>query len=68
MENWITVESFGSDCPENWEEIAAFLNAIIRERGIEDDNAAVNDLWEEYCTGDIPGAPEPIEQTTGTKD
>ena len=31
---YITVESFGSECPENWEEIAAFLNDIIDQRGI----------------------------------
>lgn len=59
MENWITVESFGADVPANWQEIADHLNGIIAERHIEDDHAAVNDLWEEYCNGDIPGAPEP---------
>lgn len=44
----ITAESFGSDIPENWQEIADELNAIIEARGIEDDAAAINDLWEEY--------------------
>lgn len=58
MKNLITMDSFGSECPANWEEIADFLNAIILERGIEDDHDAVNDLWEEYCNGDIKGAPE----------
>ena len=32
MENWITVDSFGSECPSNWEEIADFLNEIIRDK------------------------------------
>ncbi|MBQ1772420.1 MAG: hypothetical protein II000_10830 [Clostridia bacterium] len=59
MENWITVDSFGADVPENWEEIADFLNDIIRERGIEDDHNAVNDLWEEYWHEELPDAPSP---------
>ena len=58
MENWITVESFGADVPENWEAIAEYLNAIIRERGIEDDHDAVNDLWEAYWQDEFPDAPE----------
>ena len=48
MKNYITVESFGAEVPENWEEIAEELNLIIDERGIADDPNAINDLWEEY--------------------
>jgi len=44
----ITIESFGADVPENWEEIASELNEKIVERGIEDDDVAQNELWEEY--------------------
>ena len=54
---YITVDSFGSYCPENWEEIADFLNAIIDERGISEDHDAVNELWEAYCNGELEGAP-----------
>lgn len=54
----ITMDSFGSECPSNWEEIANFLNALIEERGIEDDPEELDQLWEDYCNGDIPGAPE----------
>lgn len=54
----ITMDSFGSECPSNWEEIADFLNAIIEERGIENDLDELDQLWEDYCNGDIPGAPE----------
>lgn len=54
----ITADSFGSEIPANWEEIADFLNEIIRERGIEDSVTEQNDLWEEYWNGEIPGAPE----------
>ena len=57
-EYYITVDSFGAECPENWEEIAEFLNAIIDERGIANDHDAVNDLWEEFCRGELDGAPE----------
>ena len=48
MKHYITAESFGAEIPENWEEIAEQLNAIIDERGIADDLEAVNDLWDEY--------------------
>ena len=54
----ITMDSFGSECPSNWEEIADFLNALIEERGIENDTEELDQLWEDYCNGDIPGAPE----------
>lgn len=47
-EYWITVESFGGDVPENWEEIADYLNTIIREEGLQNDVNAVNDLWDDY--------------------
>lgn len=57
MENWITVESFGADVPENWEEIAEYLNDIIRDRGIENDHNEVNDLWEAYWQGEFADAP-----------
>lgn len=58
MENWITADSFGADIPANWEEIAEFLNDIIRERSIENDHNAVNELWESYWNGNFPDAPE----------
>ena len=48
MKHYITVESFGSDVPENWEEIASVLNEIIDVRGISEDLDAVNNLWDEY--------------------
>lgn len=46
--HYITEESFGSELPENWEEIANELNRIIDERGIADDELAVNELWDEW--------------------
>lgn len=58
MTNYITAESFGSEIPANWEQIATYLNEIIDRRGIAEDHAAVNELWESYWNGEIPGAPE----------
>lgn len=55
-------ESFGDTIPNNWEEIADFLNGIARERGIDDSTAEMNDLWEQYWNGEIPGAPEAEEE------
>lgn len=57
MEHWITVESFGTDVPANWEEIKAYLNDIIRDRGIENDASAVNEVWEAFWQGEFPDAP-----------
>lgn len=48
MKYYITGDSFGSECPENWEQIADELNAIIDERGISEDRDAVDALWEDY--------------------
>ena len=64
----ITMESFGQDCPKNWEEIAAYLNAIIDSMGIEDEfgeidtegREKIDALWETYCAGELKGAPAPI--------
>lgn len=57
MTYYVTADSFGAELPANWEEIAAFLNRVADERGIAEDHDACNELWEEYWTGSIPGAP-----------
>lgn len=59
MANIITMDSFGDECPTNWAAIAAFLNGIIDERGIQDDRDAIDDLWESYWHNEIPGVPVP---------
>lgn len=53
MTNYITVDSFGSELPEDWEEIADRLNSIIERRGIADDREAVDELWEQYWRGEV---------------
>ncbi len=58
--NYITVDSFGSECPTNWEEIASALNSIIDDRGIADDRDACDDLWETYFRGELEDVPVPV--------
>lgn len=58
MTYYVTADSFGSEVPSNWEEIAAFLNSLTDERGIAEDHDACNDLWEAYWAGELDGAPE----------
>lgn len=58
MTYYVTADSFGSEIPSNWEEIAAFLNSLTDERGIAEDHDACNDLWEAYWNGELDGAPE----------
>ena len=58
-------DSFWSNCPQNWEEIADFLNDVLEERSNEDmdDRDLKNlmeEIWEEYCSGRLDGAPEAI--------
>lgn len=48
-----TADSFGSDCPENWQEIVAYLNSRLATG--EDPG----DIWEKYCNGGYLDAPEP---------
>lgn len=57
MENWITIESFGSDVPANWKEIVNYLNEVISFRNIQDDWEAVNEVWEAFWQGEFPDAP-----------
>ena len=73
----ITADSFGSNCPGNWEEIAAFLNGLIDEHlnnaadafepGYDDTGLStegheiVDHIWSLYCAGEIEDAPAPEE-------
>ena len=67
----ITVESFGDEVPQNWEEIADYLNeqfaaalAALDESDTyysRDAREAVDAIWERYWSGDLPGAPVPAE-------
>ena len=72
----INEDSFGSDCPTNWEEIANFLNALIDrtldqtpgaydpsydDSGLSaDGHDIVDGIWERFCSGYLPDAPEAV--------
>ena len=60
MTYYVTVDSFGAEIPDNWQEIADFLNRITDERGIADDHDACNELWEQYWNGELENAPEAV--------
>lgn len=68
MDWHINMDSFGDTCPSNWEEIADYLNAIIeaKEDLFEDGELTrdgrdfIEQLWEQYCSGDLPDAPKPV--------
>ena len=49
----IDADSFGAECPENWEEIAEALNEIIRKTGKDPDQ-----VWEDYCSERLSEVPE----------
>lgn len=64
--NLITADSFGSDIPENWEEIADYLNDIIRNSSILfDEEDTANLVWENYWNGCYPNAPKAKEANHG---
>lgn len=64
------MDSFGQDCPSNWEEIANYLNAQIDAMpNITDPDTGdlttegreqIATLWERYCDGELPDAPAPV--------
>ena len=64
----ISMDSFGDTCPTNWEEIADYLNGIIDDMNITDEygeltaegREQIDALWEQYCAGELKGAPAPI--------
>lgn len=60
MTYYVTADSFGEELPRNWEEIAEYLNNLIDERGISENNAECNELWDEYWKGNISGAPAAV--------
>lgn len=61
---YFTGESFGADCPENWQEIIDYLNRKIDElpdsifENEQDASDATEKIWDEYCSGHFADAPE----------
>jgi hypothetical protein len=58
-----TGDSFGWNCPENFQEICDALNSIAEEElGDEEDEdirrEIINSIWERFCSGKLAGVPE----------
>lgn len=70
MYRFYDMNSFGSECPVNWEEIADALNDIANERmeGMPDADEReihemTDDIWEQYWHGETD-APKPAYSTS----
>lgn len=71
---YFDMDSFGQDCPMNWEQIADYLNSIIEDmEGITDEfgevtpdgREQIDNVWEnywgDYHSGTLPeNAPVPV--------
>ena len=57
-------DSFGSNCPDNWQEIVDYLNDVLgsRSEGMDEREIkeTMEEIWEQYCSGSLEGAPEAI--------
>lgn len=70
MNEYITLidaDSFGAECPTNWEEIADYLNEKLTdwaEANPDADQYEARDyadsVWENYWHGDYKDAPEAV--------
>ena len=69
------MESFGSNCPDNWQEICTYLNSKLdsvlsmdpdnfdssNPDGLSDDGREiVAKIWNEYCMEQYHDAPVPV--------
>lgn len=64
---YYTMDSFGADCPANWAEIAAWLNAKLTGAvtDVMDDGdirAVADAIWEDYWNGNLEDAPAASEE------
>lgn len=66
---WFNRNTFGAYCPDNWREIADYLNDTARVCGVREDDGGELDLdeeyaldviWERWSAGAYEDAPEPI--------
>lgn len=66
-----TMDSFGPILPNNWQEIVDYLNAKLDAMDVDNSDElhdAMNQLWDDYCNGDLPDAPEEIYEEDDTND
>ena len=62
-EEMFTGNSFGWNCPENFQEICDALNSIAEEELGDEENddirrEIINSVWERFCSGELEGVPE----------
>lgn len=63
--NTFTKERFGSQVPKNWEEICDYLDWFLEyfvenfAEG-EDINDLADEMWSDWCAGNLYDAPEAI--------
>lgn len=50
MAQYWTADSFGDECPLNWEEVCEVANRYIDEHDLDDDE--LRELWESWCGED----------------
>ena len=63
IKKYITADSFGSECPKNWEKIADYLNDKINWMCYlfnDDPKETTDDYWERFCRGELPECPKPV--------
>lgn len=71
MDTYFNMESFGAMCPENWKEIAEYLNDKLESTAgdlLHDESCNVKmllkeeaeSIWDKYCSGGFLDAPKPI--------
>ena len=62
----ITAESFGSDLPKNWEEIADFMNKAAEywierlkkeDPDFDDESPIYDEVWDAFWHGEFADAP-----------
>lgn len=58
MTERITVDSFGTEVPVNWPQIAEWFNNQVEEKELT--NEQLDELWEAYWAGECSDAPEAI--------
>ena len=57
--DWITIDSFGSDCPDGWEGIAFHINESIRNRleeyefNEDDLDTIADEYWDAFWNGEL---------------
>lgn len=65
----ITADSFGSDCPSNWEELADYMNGVAAMRlerlrnerqgelNPREESDIYDEVWEDFFDGEFADAP-----------